>query len=98
MQVKKITSETEIDLKTTGGEIFATILASALIVPMAIWALVESKLWAYDTTMDKLAEEWAAKFEQGTKFKLIYEVNRHYSKMVIDMEVKNEFVVEETSQ
>ena len=98
MQVKQITSETEINFNTTGGEIFATILASALVLPMMIWALVESKTWAYDTTMDALAEEWAAKFEQGTKFKLIYEVNRHYSKMVIDMEVKNEFVVEETSQ
>ena len=92
MQVSRITSEAELDFSTTTMEKLGTFFATALILPMAIWALVESKLWEYDTTMDDLAEEWATNFDQGTKFKLIYEVNKHYSQMVIDMEVKNEFV------
>ena len=92
MQVSQITNEAELPFSTTTMEKLGTFFATALILPMAIWALVESKLWEYDTTMDDLAEEWATNFDQGTKFKLIYEVNKHYSQMVIDMEVKNEFV------
>ena len=98
MQIKQITSSAEIDFSTTGGEIFANVLASALLVPMLIWSIIAANNWSYDTTLDGLAEDWAAKFEQGTRFKLIYEVNKTYTKMCVDMEVKNEFIVEDTSK
>ena len=91
MQVRRITSEAELDFSMTTAEKLGAFLATALIFPMTIWAIVESNSWAYDTTLDDLAEEWAANFNQRTKFKLIYEVNKHYSQMVIDMELKNEF-------
>ena len=46
----------------TTAEKLGAFLATALIVPMAIWAIVESNSWAYDTTLDNLAEEWAENF------------------------------------
>ena len=65
---------------------------------MIIWAIVAANNWSYDATLDELAEDWAAKFDQGTKYKLTYEVNRTYTNMCVDMEVKNAFVVEDTSK
>ena len=98
MQIKQITSSTVLDFSTTGWEGLANALATALVVPMMIWAIVAANNWSYDATLDELAEDWTAKFDQGTKYKLTYEVNRTYSKMCMDMEVKNAFVVEDTSK
>ena len=79
MEVNQITSETELDFSTTTMEKLGTFFATAFVLPMVIWAYVESETWAYDTTMDELAETWSAKFDKGTKFKLFYEIVRHYS-------------------
>ena len=78
MEVNQITSEAELDFSTTTMAWVGIFFMTALVLPMAIWAVAESKSWAYDTTMDDLAEAWSEKFDQGTKFKLVYEVNRHY--------------------
>jgi hypothetical protein len=98
MEIKQATEENNIDFSQTAGEAVARVLATALILPMIIWAIVEEASWSYDATLDELAEDWAAKFEQGTKYSVIYKVHGQYTKMCMDMEVKNEFVVEETSQ
>ena len=45
--------------------------------------------WQYNTTMDNLAETWAGYFSQATKYKLTYDVNRHYAKMVVEMETNH---------
>ena len=95
MQIKQIISSTELETSTNT---LANVLASVFVVPMIIWAIVAANNWSYDATLDELAEDWAAMFDQGTKYKLAYEVNRTYTKMCVDMEVKNEFLVEDTSK
>ena len=98
MEIKEITDETVIDYSMSTGAIVGAVFATLTVVPMLVWALIASNNWAYNSTMDQLAEELAKKFESTTKFKLIYEVNRHYTQMVTDMEVKNEFVIEDTQK
>ena len=91
MKVREITSEAEFNFRTTFMGWFGTYLGRYLSLGISlIWELN----WRYEKTMDALAEAFAAEFTKGAKFKLVYEVNRQYTDMVVAMELKNEFATE----
>lgn len=88
---KQFVAETKIDFTKGFFEGFRDFLATVIFPILAIWALIEANSWSYDGAMDKLAEEWASKFDASVRYKIQFDIGKLYQEMVVDCEKQNSF-------